>query len=378
MPKKNFATNSMEKPTVGVFLYGVPEFETLYHLLKRLNERGELELKVILPSSLCRMEPRVPKLLNEAQLPHRVLPSKVIKYFYWGCFRGLNAELGLSDPFLDTRRAHKRRNRYLVNLNIPSIYFQHGVIQGDLNRGNPLTWGLKREQTDFYSTAAFLMEYPAQSQHKYFTDSALARIEISGFIKKSCFPPKALPPSIASQLSKYDVRLLICHTLRSYEYDEDVIQPFYSTIERFANDNPKIGVIVRPHRGKRRKRYEAYDRKLEKNTSNVHFMYHHHGLLKRMSITDALSITDSMISTPSTAILDAIYMDKPVAVCLNNHSIFEGIPQISDATSIKNFLSNVRDNQQGAHQLIARFGKLDENIEKSCLKVEQIISQVSK
>ena len=374
MRTKNIATNSTGKPTVGVFLFGVPEFETLYHLLKRLHERGKLNLKIILPSSLCRREPRVLTLLNEAQLPHQVLHSKVIKYFYWGCFRGLNAELGISDPFMDDRHAHKRRNRYLIKINLPTIFFQHGVIQYPLNSGNPLHCSLLPEKIDFYSTAAFLMEYLTQTQQKYYTDSALARIEISGFIKKPCFPPKSLPSSTASQLSKYDTRLLICHSLRSNEFDKEEIQPFYSMLEKFANDNPQIGVIVRPHRGKRRKRYEAHDRKLEKNTSNVYFMYHHHGSLKQMSITDALSITDMMISTPSTAILDAIYMEKPAAVCLNNHTIFDCLPQIVDADSINKFISDSRENQQGADQLVARYGYLDDNIENTCLKVEKIIS----
>ena len=377
MIRNQLTTNSSRKLTLGAFLYGVPEFEALYPLLERLNERGELELKIILPSSLCRLEPRVPKLLNEAQLPYQMLYSKVIKYFYWGCFRGINALLSISDPFMDNRRAHKRRNRYLINLNLPSIYVQHGVIQTDLNSGNPITWGFPKKQTNFYSIAAFLMEYPNQTQQESFTESALSRVEVSGFIKKPCFPPKPLPSRIASQLSKYEVRLLICHTLRSNEFNEIEIQPFYSMIEKFATDNRNIGVIVRPHRGKRRKRYELHERRLEKKCNNVYFMYHHHGPLKRMSIIDAVSITDMVISTPSTAILDSIYMGKPVAVCLNYHAIFESLPQISDANSIENFVVNARNNQEGAEQLIARYGNIDKNIEQTCLKVEQIVNRIS-
>ena len=373
----NMSASSTRKFTLGIFIFGVPEFETLFHLLKRLNERGELGLKIILPSSLCRIEPRVPQLLNESQLPYKVLSSKVIKYFYWGCFRGMDAVLGISDPFIDYRRAHKRRNRYLVKLKLPSIYFQHGVIQVGLNRGNTLNWDIKREKTDFYSTKVFLMEYPAHIQQQYFTDSALARIEVSGFIKKPCFSPKPLSSSIDSQLSKYDVRLLICHSLRTSDFTKEEIEHFYSMIEKFAIVNPQIGVIVRPHRGKRRKLYEAHDRKLRKICSNVHFMYHHHGPLKRMSITDALSISDMMISTPSTAILDAVYMGKPVAVCLNYHAIFEGLPQISDARSINKFVIDAIDGQEGSNQLISRYGALDVNIEQTCLNVEKIVTQIS-
>lgn len=367
----------MKKLTLGVFLFGVPEFETLFHLLKRLQERGELELNITLPSSLCRIEPRVPELLNKAQIPYRVLYSKVIKYFYWGCFREMNAVLGIADPFMDSNPTHRRRDRYLVKSNIPSIFIQHGVIQLDLNCGERSSWNIPRKQTEFYSKAVFLMEYPIPTQQNFFTDSALSRIEVSGFIKKTCFPPKSPPASIASQLSKYDARLLICHALRSGYFTNEEIERFYSMIEEFAIGNPQIGIIIRPHRGKRRKLYEAHDRELSRKCNNVHFMYHHHGPLKRMSITDAVSITDMMISTPSTAILDAVYLAKPVAVCLNFHPVFEGIFQITDAASIDKFVANAKYGLEGSNKLIARYGDIDENIEQTCLRIEQIVAQNS-
>jgi len=378
MHEGTLAKEIKKKRTLGAFLIGIPDFDTLYPLLKRLNERGELELKIILPSSLCRIEPRIPKLLDEAQLPHQILHSKIIKYFCRKCFRDMDAVLGISDPFMIYRRVHKRRLHYLEKLNLQSIYVQHGVIQTDLNCGNPQSWGVPLEKINYYSVAVFLMEFPAQAQQQYFTNSALSRIEVSGFIKKSCYPPISLPSSITSQLSKYDARLLICHSLHSDRFAEKEINAFYSIIEKFSIDNPSIGVIVRPHRGKRRRRYESHDRNLEKKCSNVHFMYHHHGALKRMSITDAISIVDKVISTPSTAILDSVYMGKPTAVCLNYHDIFEVLPQITDANSIERFVYDARDNQEHTNQqLIARYGNIDENIERTCLRVEQIVNQNS-
>ena len=363
------------KYTLGTFIFGVPEFETLYHLLKRLRERGNLELKIILPSRLCRIEPRVPMLLNEAQLPFFVQHSKVIKYFCRRYFRGMNYVVGISDPFMDFRRSHKRRNRYMVKQNVPSIYFQHGVIQADLHRSSSTaTPGFSKEKIDFYSKKAFLMELPTQTQQEFFTESALARIEISGFIKKACFPPKPLPLNIGSQLSKFDRRLLICHSLRSSDFVQEDIIHFYSMIEEFAIDNPKIGVIVRSHRGKRRKRYEAYDRKLESKCPNVYFMYHHHGPLKRMSITDAVSIVDMVISSPSTAVLDSVYMGKPTAICLKHKSVFESLPQITDAKCIKRFVAHANGARESGNKIMDRFGILDDNIEKTCQKVEEIVT----
>ena len=377
LSRSKSTTNKSGKPTLGTFLFGLPEFETLFHLLKRLNERGQIKLKIVLPSSLCRIEPRIPELLTEARMTYRVIHSKTIKYFYRRSFRGMNAVLGISDPYMDIRRTHRRRNRYLVNLNIASIFFQHGVIQDIVNHGSPSMWGYPMEQIDYYSIAAFLMEYPSQDQQKFFTKSALERVDISGFIKKPCFTPNSVESRIASQLSNYDTRLLICHSLRTGTFAKEDVRNFYSMIRKFASDNPQIGVIVRPHRGKRRQHYESYDRKMDKQCNNVHFMYHHHGPLKRMTISDALSISDMMISTPSTAILDAVYMGKPTAVSMNNHEIFADLCQISDANSIEQFVGNKCNHRDGAENLIARYGKLDENLERTCSKIERIVRQVA-
>ena len=364
------------KPSVGAFLFGLPEYETLFPFLQRLNERGNLEPKVFLPTSLCRSEPRTRKLLDDTQMTYRALPSKVIKYFYRGCFRELNAVVSLSDPFLDQRRAHRRRNRYLVNLNLPNIYFQHGVVQPTINRGSPLQWGYKSEKIDYYSTAVFHMVYPDETQRKYFSKTALSRIDATGFIKKPCFTPNPVQSIIADELSKYDVRLLICHSLHDNSIvSEEQYQPYYAMLKQFAKNNPQVGILLRSHRGRLRKGYKDYDQQIDKECSNVFLMYKHHGPFKRMVMTDALSISDMVISTPSTAILDAIYMGKPTAVSFNFHKIFSDMFQITNATSIEQFVRGFGNHQEGAANLITRYGKFEDNIEQACEKVEHFVNR---
>ena len=362
--------NSSNRPTLGVFIFGVPEFETLFHILNRLNERRVLELKIYLTSSACRIEPRVPQLMKQAHLRFHKLPSKVLKYLYWNHFHNMDAILMLNDPQRDNRAAHRRRNNHVIQLELPTIFLQHGVIQDEINITFP------HEPIDFYSSALLLMEHPPENLHRHFSKNALGRVKVSGFVKKRCFQPKPLSPDILGQLAKYDLRLLICHSLRSGLHASDQIPPFYSMVEKFADAHRNIGVIVRPHRGKRRKKYEAYDRKLVNKCENVHFMYHHHGSLKRMSITDAIHICDAVISTPSTALLDAIYMGTPTAVSLNFHPIFSELPQITDAASIKKFLDNAHHDRAGAENLITRFGDCDENIDRTCCEVENFVKQL--
>ncbi len=363
-----------DRRTLGVFNFDVPEFETYFHLLNRLNERHELELKIYVTTRMCRAEPRVLQLYDEARIRVRKLPSKVMKYFSRGLFKGMDAVLVLSDPFLDRRPPHRRRIQHMVDLNLPTIFLQHGVIQGYINDY------FKSEQLDYYSAQIFVMEYPKKIHQSNFTEDTLARIKVSGFIKKPCFVPNPLKPSIANRLSNYGIRLLFCQSFRSTMHSRKKIPSFYLMIEQFANDNPHVAVIVRSHRGKRRKEYADFDRKIAKKCTNVFLMYLHHGPLKRMSITDAISICDFVISTPSTAILDAIYMAKPAAVYLNEDSpfpVFSGLPQITDAHSIEKFINNECGNS-GAESLISRYGNFDENINRTCAEIERLVSQLPK
>lgn len=362
--------NSSNRPTLGVFIFGVPEFETFFHILNRLNERRALDLKIYLTSGVCRIEPRVLQLMKQAHLRFHKLPNKVLKHLYWSHFHGIDAVLTLDDPRRDVRAAHRRRNNHIIQLEIPTIFLQHGVIQDEINASFP------DDPIDFYSSALFLMEYPPENLHRHFTATALDRVKVSGFVKKRCFEPNPLSHDIARQLDKYDLRLLICHSIRSTLHASEQIPPFYSMVEKFSDAHSNIGVIVRPHRGKRRREYEAYDRKLVNKYENVHFMYHHHGSLKRMSITDAIHICDAVISTPSTALLDAIYMGTPTAVCLNIYPMFSELPQITDAASIKKFLDNAHHDRAGTENLITRFGDCDENIDRTCCEVEKIVTQL--
>lgn len=362
--------NSSNRPTLGVFIFGVPEFETFFHILNRLNERRALDLKIYLTSGVCRIEPRVLQLMKQAHLRFHKLPNKVLKHLYWSHFHGIDAVLTLDDPRRDVRAAHRRRNNHIIQLEIPTIFLQHGVIQDEINASFP------DDPIDFYSSALFLMEYPPENLHRHFTATALDRVKVSGFVKKRCFEPNPLSHDIARQLDKYDLRLLICHSLRSTLHASEQIPPFYSMVEKFSDAHSNIGVIVRPHRGKRRREYEAYHRKLVNKYENVHFMYHHHGSLKRMSITDAIHICDAVISTPSTVLLDAIYMGTPTAVCLNIYPMFSELPQITDAASIKKFLDNAHHDRAGTENLITRFGDCDENIDRTCCEVEKIVTQL--
>ena len=85
---------------------------------------------------------------------------------------------------------------------------------------------------------------------------------------------------------------------------------------------------------------------------------------------DLLAVTDVLVSTPSTAILDAFYMDIPVAVTINDSEVFQSLPQVNDINSLHQFFSNTNAHQNSYDEIRRRFGNVDDNIEKTCEKIE--------
>ena len=88
---------------------------------------------------------------------------------------------------------------------------------------------------------------------------------------------------------------------------------------------------------------------------------------------DLLAVTDVLVSTPSTAILDALYMNIPVAVTINDSEIFESLPQVNDYSLLRQYFSNPNAHQNCYDEFRKRFGNLDDNIEKTCEKIESYV-----
>ena len=88
---------------------------------------------------------------------------------------------------------------------------------------------------------------------------------------------------------------------------------------------------------------------------------------------DLLAVTDVLVSTLSSAILDALYMDIPVAVTINDSEIFKPLPQVNDFSSLHQSFSNPNAHQSSYDEFRRRFGSVDENFEKTCEKIESYV-----
>lgn len=340
---------SGERRCVGAFLNGLPDFETLFPILARLATRPEVSLRVYATSSLIWGERRVRPCLAQAGISPIVRPNRLMKFASWyrRALDGLDAALVLSDP-LNDRTGHGDRTRTMAELGLPTIYLQHGVIQTDL------TFRAHDRPIDFHSDLIFLFE-PLDGDAAVFTPGVTDRMEVGGFYKAASLPPKPPPAAIAARLSRYRKRVLFCHSFRWHgRYTDAQVDAFYGMVEAFCRANPDIAVIIRAHRGKRRGAYNAHDRRLRGRAPNVFFSFHHTGPFRGMSMTDAVALADCVVSTASTALLDALFLGRPTAVYLNDSPKFDALPQVGDAESLSDFVE--KGWTDGMQAVVERYG----------------------
>ncbi len=347
------------KARIGVFLNGLPDFEALFALLRVLAARGRVEIVVFATTALIRKERRVLPLLRGAGLAPIVRPNRWLKHAYPLYLGRFDTLLGLSDPATDGT-AHGKRTAAIARAGKHCISVQHGVIQRDWtysDSGATLPWD---------SDLVLLFEPPEPSVF----GPAIGKATSVGFLKPAVFAPRPLPPDVASTFARYRQRLLFCHSFRWQDrFSQDQIRTCYDLIEGFARANPDVLTILRSHRGKKRAPMAELDRRLAA-CPNVIFSHQGSGPLRGMTMTDLLAVTDLMISTPSTALLDGLYAGRAAAVFANDSQKFEGLPQITDGASLQAFSDAPERFATAYDALLQHFGDIDENLVRAAEAIE--------
>ena len=354
------------KRTIGAFITGNSEFETYHGLLDQLKQRGILDIRIFAYRHFLRHQPYCKEYFQKAGLQMNIWPKRIYKLFPKPWFNNLDALLVITDPIRDIAK-NPRRSRYLRAIEFPTIFLQHGVFQRGVNyRDNPLD-----SQLEFNSKLIFFFEELAENR-SMFSEETLTRIHRSGFIKKSHVTPEA--SKYADILSKFQKKILFAHQFRTKDRNTSVeILNFFRMVEAFAMKHSESAVIIRPHRGRPKNWHAEFDTQLKQVYPNVFFANQRSGLLKGAMMDDLLAVTDVLISTPSTAVLDALYMDIPVAVTINDSELFQSLPQVNDINSLHQFFSNTNAHQNSYDEIRRQFGNLDGNIEKTCEKIESYV-----
>jgi hypothetical protein len=355
--------------TLGVFLNGVAEFETLFHILTRLHQRGRIRLKIYMPGGLPRRVPRVTRAIAEAGLPVDIRPNFALKRAHGRWFRGMDAVLDLSDPDYDAT-AYAARTNALRDLGVPLIFVQHGGNQGFLTC-------LMTRVFDYYAGLMLLFNPVPERFRENFPQSAWEAMRTVGFLKKNVYDAPAPPPELQAKLSAAKQVVLICHSFRwQGRFADHLVDEFYAMVAEFCAAHPDRLVIVRSHRGKIRDVNRDNDRRLV-GIANLVFSYSHSGPMKGWPINQVLAISDICVTHSSTVVLDAVYADTPVALLPEDDPeryFYTGVPVIGDIGALEQFCADPGASAPAQAAIRAEYGDLDSNINRACNEIEAFMA----
>lgn len=352
----------MAKPRLIFFFNGLPEYEALFNIACRLKDRGKIEPVCISPSEVLRREPRLKPMIAASGLNMTVRPSRWIKLFPKRWLRLGDAAITMVDPTMDNSPT-RPRSLAMLDLGLPTIFVQHGVMQGKLNLAN--------DRRDIHYESRLLLTFEDLIIPEILSQQTRKKVRKVGFIKPLLFPPR--PPK--GDLPKHNRAILFCHSFRwAGRYGEEDVARFYDLVGRFARAHPTDLVIIRSHRGKSRALYQAHDKALS-GFPNVVFSHAYKGPLRGMSITDVLDLADMCVSTASTAVLDSVYMGKPTAIYENDQPVFRGLPNISNMAGLNAFFD--RPDAADIASVQAHYGDVATNIESACAAIEETMQSTT-
>ncbi|WP_156477461.1 hypothetical protein [Falsihalocynthiibacter arcticus] len=287
-----------------------------------------------------------------------------MKVFYKKDIDAADAVLTIADPNWDPTN-RKQRGTHIRNTSQQCIFLQHGAYQMGVNGPLPIS------PMTFYSQCLLLWE-PLGNNRDLFAPESAGRVRAVGFTKKNVLPINTWGPDVSDWVLKHPTRLLVCQSFRwgGGRYSSDQIANFYNLMDEMLTKHPKVGIIIRSHRGKVRKNHRGHDEALAKKHPNVMFSHYYSGPLAKASIHDVIDLCDAMISPTSTTVLDCIYSGKPAAVFAEDVDVFANLQQISNAETFEKFIGSLADYDPVYDTIRTRFGALDHNLDRAAKVIE--------
>ena len=358
-----------EKRTLGAFFTGDAEFQTFHGILERLKQRGHLKLRTFIYSRFLRQQPHSIEYFHHADLQPTILLKRIFELFPKHWLKGIDALLVIQDPLRDGK--NPRRSRYIIESNFTTIHLGHAVTP-DRNIQRHILNG--SELLEFHSSLIFEYETLPEGRLIYSAET-LARMQRSGILKRFHITPEA--SKYADMLAAFQKTILFTHEFRTKgRFSSTQMLEYFQIVKTFASENPSIALIMRPHRGRAKEWHNKFDTELQQKCSNVFFSNHKSGLFKGALVNDLLKNSHALVSTSSTAIVDACYMNVPVAVTLNDDKKFNELPQVNDVESLEQFVGNPQAYNNSYARIRNHYGDIESNIERTCEHIEHFVSKL--
>jgi len=356
------------RPLLLTLLAHLPGFDSCFPLIECLHRRGRVQVETWLGPRLRRTEPRVVQAFQRAGVPHREASLLRLEFGARDAIRRAGAVLTHSDPLAYGKRG-RLRDRWSMADGGRVVFVQHGMKQMGLH------YTPDRTPWQFHSELLLLWEEPGPGAR----DTVIslrpgAEIHICGMLKANRLPPAPPDAQIVARLASYRQRVLVCHNygFESSLYSADQMARGFAMMAQVFAARPDTAFILRSHRGKRHKALQRDLDRLFDGLPNVLRAERHHGPWRFATIHDVLAEVDRVVSHPSTVILDALYEGRPCGVLDNTWPDLAPLHQIGGTNSLAAYLDDPEP-MKAASAILARFGRIDANLERAAQHVEQFL-----
>ncbi len=357
----------MSTPTIIAYIDSEPEIEALLPLLQVLQSRGRIQTRALCTRRQLRSASTFRALLLSSGVPIEGHTQLRLKRFFKRDIARADAALVLSDPHYD-RSKRWRRTRFMSQIGLPTVFLQHGAIQQGVN------FPMEGLNSDLHS-ALILLWQCGEQELGVLPPASHGRLRQIGFTKRAIWCSAGRPPLVRKWITEHNSRLLVCQSLKwaGSRYGDSDRKSFYELLGGFLSSNPSIGVLLRPHRGKTHPSLIDIENDLESRHSNLLISRSRSGALKRWSIYDCIDACTCVATPASTAVLDAAYSGKPVALFDDPTSAFPELLEVHSVDDLALFARQPEAHVSSTNKVRARFGDLEENLRHAAQVVEDLL-----
>ena len=355
---------------LACFVAHEPHMESCLPILDRVAHRGKVDVHLHLNRRLLRNVHGLQEYISSSPVIAHIQSRTRIELFSYLDFRRADAVLSYGDP-LALKTKIRLRDKYLVASGKPCVFVQHGLIQEGVNIDSPIL------ADDWYSSLILWWARQVQSPVTFLSQQTLQKVQSVGFLKKNLLLVRDFSSKIQEQTNKYKKIILVCTSIpqSNYRFSDSALQDLYNMLDQFCARNPSYLVLLRSHRARKSSiGFELSETRLL-SRDNVMVMDRHSGQFAGSTIHDSLALCDIVIGHASTAILDAIYADKPTAVLQNDSDDLADMVQIGSLQDMEQFVESAHTHQPRSYPVRQRFGELEQNLDLAAEHIERLMLQ---
>lgn len=356
------------RKSLTCFISHAPHFESCMPVLLALHRRGRVDVAPVISARMKHTDPGIVQALRDSGIPHRFVTRARIELFSWLDLRRADAVLSYGDP-LAWRKALRLRDGFLIRSGKPSVFIQHGLLQEGINLDDP------KLGDRWYASLLLWWDRLDPAVSSFLSQEVRARVRRVGFIKRNCLGLRPVPSAVAQRLAGYRQRLLVATSVpgQTHRFSLETLDRTYAMFADFARANPDVLLIMRPHRGKQDDLGRRLDETLAAAHDNVIVMDRYKGDFAYWNIHDSLQMCDGVVAHASSAVLDALYADKPTAMLYNDWPVFDGLTDIRTLDALSGFSAGLAGIDPRANPVRQRFGELDANLDMAAALIEDLL-----